>query len=56
MIEQAQNDIDKRWTDLIWTLSENDMNNFNAFKASDTFDFFMILKANEAKYKKNGRV
>jgi hypothetical protein len=31
------------------------MNNFNAFKASDLFDFFMIIKANEKKYKKNGK-
>lgn len=35
-------------------VSEGDMNNFNAFKASDIFDFFMILQANEKKYKKHG--
>lgn len=37
---------------MIWTLSDGDMNNFNAFKASDMIDFFTILNANEKKWNK----
>lgn len=49
-VEIAKTKIEQDWTELIWTLSDNDMANFKAFKESDIFDFFLILKSNEKKY------
>lgn len=33
-------------------LSDYDINKYKAYKETDTFEFFIILKNNEKKYKK----
>lgn len=52
-VEKSKIEIDRNWTELIWAMSDGDMNNFTAFKSSNMIDFFTILKSNEKKY---GRV